>query len=173
MVQYPETGELSPVNFISISKQIPELVRFDLNIETVSFAPPLHSSMDRNIAILKKFPGISEKLVHAIYNIEDLRAVIMETYGAGNAPTAPWFISLTREAASKGIIILNVTQCAAGRVDMNQYKTGKNLIEAGVLSGYDITSEATVAKLMFLLSRNKDNRDIKEFLHKPLRGEIN
>ncbi len=325
MVQDPETGELSPVNFVEISKKIPELMRFDLNIETFSFVPPLdsaeidpeiwirmaavikenyslfdgfvilhgtdtmaysasalsfllenldkpviftgsqlplgmlrtdgkenlitaieiaaakenntpivpevciffqnrlfrgnrttkynveyfnafrsdnyphlaetgvnirynrsaiiyppetgklkaHTRMNSNIAILKIFPGITRELVYAIYNIPELRAVIMETYGAGNAPTLPWFISLTRGAVSKGIIILNVTQCATGSVDMTQYKTGKQLQDIGVSSGYDITIEAALAKMMFLLAQSTSNKEIRALFNESLRGEIN
>ncbi len=324
MVQDPQTGNLSPVNFVEISRQLPELVRFDLNIQTISFSPPVdssevdpgmwirmaalvgehydefdgfvilhgtdtmsysasalsflledlgkpviftgsqlpigmlrtdgkenlissieiaaakknnapivpevciffqnklfrgnrttkynveyfnafrsdnypalaetginiryndsairhpsanrklkvHKGMNTDIALLKIFPGITEKLIASIYNIDGLKAVIMETYGAGNAPTASWFISLTEEAVKKGIIILNVTQCAAGSVDMSQYMTGKRLLKAGVLSGHDTTTEAAVAKLMFILAQTTGNKDIRALINSSLRGEI-
>ncbi len=132
----------------------------------------VHKGMCTDIALLKIFPGISEKMVRSIYNIDQLRAVIMETYGAGNAPTAPWFISLIEEAISKGIIILNVSQCSVGSVDMNLYQTGKRLLKAGVLNGYDITSEAAVAKLMFILAQTSNIKDIRLLINNSLRGEI-
>jgi L-asparaginase len=324
MVQDPKTGNLSPVNFVEISRQLPELIRFDLNIQTISFSPPVdssevdpamwirmaalvgehydefdgfvilhgtdtmsysasalsflledlgkpviftgsqlplgmlrtdgkenlissieiaaakknnapivpevciffqnklfrgnrttkhnveyfnafrsdnypalaetginiryndsaimhpaanrklkvHKGMNTDIALMKIFPGISEKLINSIYNIDGLKAVIMETYGAGNAPTGSWFISLTEQAVKKGIIILNVTQCAAGSVDMSQYMTGQRLLKAGVLSGHDTTTEAAVAKLMFILAQTTVNKDIRVLINSSLRGEI-
>jgi L-asparaginase len=132
----------------------------------------VHKGMCTDIALLKIFPGISEQMVRSIYNIEQLRAVIMETYGAGNAPTTPWFISIIEEAVSKGKIILNVSQCSVGSVDMNLYQTGKRLLNAGVLNGYDITSEAAVTKLMFILAQTSDNKDIRSLINTSLRGEI-
>ncbi len=132
----------------------------------------VHSSMDNNIAVLKIFPGISNKLLRAIFNTEGLKAVIMETYGSGNAPTGSWFISEVEAAIKKGIIILNVSQCTNGSVDMNKYKTGKRLLDAGVISGYDITTEAAVTKTMFLLAQNTIYKDIRSFLNLSIRGEI-
>lgn len=324
MAQDPETGELSPVNFVEISRQLPELVQFDLNLEAISFSPPVdsseadpemwikmasiiednydnydgfvilhgtdtmaysasslsfllenlgkpviftgsqlpigmlrtdgkenlissieiaaakennipvvpevciffqnklfrgnrttkhnveyfnafrsdnypvlaetginirynrnaimrpaegnklkvHSVLNTDIAILKIFPGITKRLLQAVYNTPGLRAVILETYGAGNAPTADWFISVVEEATKNDIITLNVSQCASGSVDMNKYKTGKRLLEAGVLSGGDITTEAAVAKIMFILARTSDTGDIRILVKRPLRGEI-
>jgi L-asparaginase len=131
----------------------------------------VHTSMNTDIAILKIFPGITNKLLRAIFNTENLKAVIMETYGAGNAPTGHWFISEIETAVKKGIIILNVSQCATGSVDMNRYSTGKRLHEAGVLSGHNITTEAAVTKLMFLLTQ--DPGKIKPLLNSSIRGEIN
>lgn len=96
----------------------------------------------------------------------------METYGSGNAPTSPWFIAGIEEAVKKGIMIINVTQCATGSVDMNQYNTGKKLLNAGVLSGHDITTEAAVTKVMFLLAQNTANKEIGTLINNSLRGEI-
>jgi L-asparaginase len=132
----------------------------------------VHKELCTDIALLKIFPGISEKAVRAIYNIDRIKAVIMETYGAGNAPTRPWFLSLIREAISKGIIILNISQCSVGSVDMSLYKTGKRLSEAGVFSGLDITSEAAVTKMMFILAHTSENKRITSLVNTSLRGEI-
>jgi L-asparaginase len=131
-----------------------------------------HKAMNCNVAILKLFPGITRKVLNAVFNIDSLKGVVMETYGAGNAPTASWFISEIEEAVKKGIIIMNVTQCASGTVDMNQYKTGKKILEAGVLSGNDITTEAAVTKMMFLLAQNTGNEEIKILINTSIRGEI-
>jgi L-asparaginase len=133
----------------------------------------VHSGMNTDVVILKIFPGITEKLINTIYNIDGLRGVIMETYGAGNAPTASWFISGIEKAVKKGITVLNVTQCATGSVDMNQYQTGKRLLEAGVISGHDITTEAAVTKLMFILAQTAEEKKIRTLINRSLRGEIN
>ncbi len=132
----------------------------------------VHAGMDNNIAILKIFPGIPKKFLHAVFNVGGLKAVVMETYGSGNAPTAPWFISEIGEAVKKGIIIINVTQCSTGSVDMNQYSTGKWLLNAGVLSGHDITTEAAIAKIMFILAQTTDPKEIAKLINNSLRGEI-
>jgi L-asparaginase len=133
----------------------------------------VHSAMNNNVAIIKIFPGITKKVLNAILTIDGLKGVVMETYGAGNAPTASWFISEIESAIRKGTLILNVSQCASGSVDMTQYKTGKRLLEAGVLSGSDITSEAAVTKMMFLFAQYSDVEQIRSLLNIQIRGEIN
>ncbi|MFO7923123.1 MAG: type I asparaginase [Bacteroidales bacterium] len=133
----------------------------------------VHKHLDNNVAILKIFPGITKKFLSAVFSVEGLKGVIMETYGSGNAPTATWFISEIKAAVKKGITILNVSQCTTGSVDMSKYKTGKMLHEAGVLSGYDITTEAAVTKIMFLLAQRTDNKDIRAPIKTSIRGEIN
>lgn len=133
----------------------------------------LRTRINANVAILKIFPGISEQVVHAILSIPGLRAVVLETYGAGNAPSDKWLFNELKEAIDRGIIIVNKTQCFAGGVEMGRYETSLNLLSAGVISGYDITTEALVTKLMYLLGENGDNTDVvKSLLHQPLCGEM-
>ncbi len=132
----------------------------------------IYNSFDNNVAILKIFPGITNKLLRSTFNTEGLKAVIIETYGAGNAPTASWFTSEIEAAVKRNIIVLNVSQCAAGSIDMNKYSTGKKLLEAGVLSGHDITTEAAVTKTMFLLAQYTANKDIRTLINNSMRGEI-
>ena len=98
--------------------------------------------------------------------------MIIETYGSGNAPTKPWFLDIVRQAASAGKVLVSVTQCLAGTVTMDLYATGKGLKEAGVLSGYDSTTEAMLAKLFYLFGSGRSKEDIKSALGRSMRGEI-
>lgn len=164
-----------------VSSNLPELaeagvhIRYnrDLIIRPNFKKLKVHTQLDNNIAILKLFPGINEQTVSSILNIEGLRAVILETYGSGNAPTNEWFIALLKAAIDKGIIIVNVTQCkGGGAVELGKYETSLLLGEIGVIGGFDITTEAAVTKLMFLLGTNKNKNEIEQLIMKPLRGEI-
>ncbi len=133
----------------------------------------LRTKIDQNVAILKLFPGISEQTVKVILNIPNLRAVVLETYGAGNAPSVAWLREALQEAVERGIIIVNKTQCNTGFVEMGQYETSLNLVSAGVLSGYDITTEALLAKMMYLLGENGENtEEVKRLLSQDLCGEM-
>ncbi len=134
--------------------------------------PVFCTKLDTRVSILKVHPGITPQIVRAILCGDDTRAVILETYGAGNAPSKEWFMSIVREASDMGKIILNVTQCMAGSVNMNIYATGKCLQEAGVTSGYDSTTESALGKLFHLLGCNTDNEKVKIGLEADLRGEI-
>jgi len=132
----------------------------------------VHKSFDTNVAILKLFPGINRKLVQAIINTEGLRGLIIETYGSGNAPTYQWFLDDLKHYIDNGGIILNVTQCHGGSVEMGLYETSRQMLAAGVVSGKDITSEASVTKLMHLLGRYSSREKVVESLNKSLAGEI-
>lgn len=128
--------------------------------------------LDNNIVILKLYPGISPQSVHSILNIEGLKGVILETFGSGNAPTADWFIDELATAIKNGIIIYNVTQCKEGSVDSGKYKAGLLLKNIGVVSGYDITTESALAKMMYLFGKGLEIDTIKKMLSEPLRGEM-
>jgi L-asparaginase len=132
----------------------------------------VHKKLDNNVVIVKMFPGMSEAVLAAILDIPTLEGVVLETYGSGNAPTEDWFVSLLIKAISKGVHIVNVTQCSGGSVNMGQYETSTAMKEIGVISGKDITTEAAITKLMYLLGQNIAQQDFKDVFETSLRGEI-
>lgn len=131
----------------------------------------VHTCMDRSIAVLKLYPGIGTQIVEAILTSE-CKAIIMETFGAGNTSTKPWFIKLLKQAIGSGKILLDISQCQVGSVELGRYQTSAELKDMGVVSGYDMTFEAAVTKLMFLLGSGKPKKEISELLEIDLRGEL-
>ena len=131
-----------------------------------------HYLFDTNVVILTLFPGIQESIVNSLLHVEGLKAVVLKTFGSGNAPQKPWFIRQLKEATERGIIIVNITQCSSGAVEMERYETGIHLLEAGVISGYDSTPECALTKLMFLLGHGLSNEEIRRKMNSCLVGEI-
>lgn len=128
--------------------------------------------LNNNVAVLKLFPGITQNVVSSILNIPDLKGIVLETYGAGNAPTESWFINLLAAAIKSNIRIVNVTQCAGGSVILGHYETSTKLKEIGIIDGKDITTESAVAKLMYLLGEELPKKEFKEVFETSIRGEI-
>lgn len=132
----------------------------------------INSKLDTRVGILKIHPGITPEVVRYFLYSPETRAVIIETYGSGNAPSGQWFVDIVREAVESGKIIVNVTQCLTGTVNMNIYATGKYLEKAGVVNGYDSTTESALAKLFFLMGKSPDNEWVRQMMARNLKGEI-
>ncbi|MGV8878982.1 MAG: asparaginase [Sphingobacteriaceae bacterium] len=131
----------------------------------------VHKNLATDIAVLKLYPGISHKVVETILEAA-VRVVIMETFGAGNATTERWFIELLKKAVDSGKVILNISQCKVGTVELGRYETSRQLKEMGVANGYDMTFEAAITKTMHILGQENDAKGIVHMLEQDLRGEL-
>jgi len=132
----------------------------------------IRKKLETDIVIVKLFPGITAQTVKSLLEITDLKGIILETFGAGNAPTSSWFLDLIKKAIKKEIRIVNVTQCAGGSVIQGHYETSVALKKIGVVNGKDITTEAAIAKMMYLLGEKLSKKEFKQYFEMSLRGEI-
>ena len=165
----------------SESFNYPHLVEAGVNItyneeiiRKPDFTKPMlpHFKLDNNVIIFSLFPGVREDLIRHIIATPNLRAIVMRTFGSGNAPKNPWLISALKEGKRHGKVIVNISQCLQGRVEMGRYDTGYQLQEAGVVSGFDSTVESAVTKLMFLQAKYDDPEQVRTYMQRSIRGEI-
>lgn len=131
-----------------------------------------HFLLDNNVLILTLFPGIRKEVIDTCFAVNGLRAVILKTYGSGNAPQKPWFLERIRQLIARDVIVVNITQCYKGTVEMHRYETGLQLLQAGVINGYDSTVEAVITKLMFLLGHSQSTKEVIEKMNTSIAGEI-
>jgi L-asparaginase len=131
-----------------------------------------HFRLDNNVIIFSLFPGIREDLIRHIIHTPNLKAIVMRTFGSGNAPQSPWLLQALKEGTAGGKVIVNISQCMQGRVEMGRYDTGYHLQQAGVVSGYDSTVESAVTKLMLLQSHYDDPDEVRYWMNRSIRGEI-
>ena len=144
------------------------------NIHTPDFGRAMvpHTAMDPNVMVFSLFPGMQDNIVRHVLEVPQLRSIVMRSYGSGNAPQFPWIIKLLREASERGVIIVNISQCVSGYVEMGRYDTSYQLKDMGIVSGRDCTVEAAVTKLMYLQGRYTDSRRIRTCMEDSIAGEM-
>ncbi len=128
--------------------------------------------MSDEVIVVKLFPGISRRALRSMLLDSGARGVVLETFGAGNAPTASWCTDLLAETLARGTVVVNISQCKDGAVAMHLYETGLRLQRLGVVSGHDMTTEAAAAKLMYVLGKNLSLEQTLDMMRRPLRGEF-
>ncbi|WP_158825505.1 asparaginase [Mucilaginibacter lacusdianchii] len=148
-------------------------LRFSINDIRQPGDDPLivHKGMQNDIAVLKLYPGISPKVVETIVN-SDVRGIVMETFGSGNTTTDQWFTDLLKGAIDSGKVIVDISQCKVGTVELGRYETSKQLKDIGVANGYDMTFEAAVTKTMYLLNMFDDPNEVRRWIETDIRGEL-
>ncbi len=144
------------------------------NIMQPDYKRPMvpHTKLDSNVTVFSLFPGVEERIARHILEAPGLRGIVMRTYGSGNAPQSSWLTRLLKEASENGAVVVNVSQCISGKVEMNRYGAGYQLKDSGIVSGYDSTVEAAVTKLMYLQAQFNDPDLIRKYMNRSIAGEI-
>lgn len=132
----------------------------------------VHKVLESGVGIVKLYPGMSNTFLKIALQMAGLKAMVLETFGSGNAPTDPEFIEILQNAISDGLLVVNVSQCMTGSVNQGQYQTSMELEKIGVLSGKDITTESAITKLMYLFGRYNSVDKVRELMQKSIRGEL-
>ncbi len=138
--------------------------------EIQPFAP--HTEVGTGVVALTLFPGIQRELIEGIMQLDGIRGIILRTFGSGNAPTQPWLAETIRKATDSGKVVINITQCQSGGVTMGLYETSRQLLDAGVVSGHDMTIEAAITKLMVLFGRGYRASEVRQLMSISLTGEL-
>ncbi len=152
---------------VEISYNIKHLLR---TLENNHFTP--HFNMNPSVIAITLFPGIKPQIVKNVFMDPEIEGIVLRTFGSGNAPKQEWLINSIKEANDKGKIIVNITQCQRGLVEMERYQTGYQLFQAGVVNGKDMTVECAVTKLMFLLAQHRKPEEVRKMMAIPLAGEM-
>jgi L-asparaginase len=160
---YPSLAKIG----LGIQFHVESLARPDINSKL-----KVRYELDQSVIVIDLFPGLSERTLRYYLSTPGVKGVVLRTYGAGNGPTSPWFINAILDAVKRGIVIINVTQCANGAVHTNRYVSGDILSATGVVSGHDMTFEAAITKMMFLFGQKYPHDQIITKLSQPLCGEM-
>ncbi len=152
---------------INIKYNLPQLLRPRTD---AVFTP--HFLLDTSVIAITLFPGINPRIIEHVFASPDVKGVVLRTFGAGNAPRQPWLVDAISEATRQGKVVVNITQCQQGSVQMGLYATGDQLRRAGVVSGHDMTVECAVTKLMFLFAQNHSPQAVRQLMEQSLAGEL-